>query len=199
MLIVALKKEEKRSLNRNNSASSFIDRKEIKLIKNSDMKIQEIINFKARIDKESTIYYIKLVENSNNNLNINIISRTQRRQNDSMLNINNMSKSSIYKQLNSHRAKTSDIQPGISVSSSGIFNKNSNSNIQNLLSSIHKENKSNNPIGNTFKNPIPIDLLNKINHNTFKSNEINLKQFIYSKATKAKSLSKIPSLTKNKV
>jgi hypothetical protein len=50
-----IKKEEKKILNRNNSAS-YIDRKEIKLFK-SDLKPQDLL--RAKLEKESNQSYYK--------------------------------------------------------------------------------------------------------------------------------------------
>ena len=97
--------------------------------------------------------------------------------------------------MNSHRAKTSEMTQSVSVSNSLNFNKNSINNMQNVLNTIKNiNNNSKSSSSNNFlKNSLPIDVLTKMNQNGFKSNEINLKQFIYNKATKAKSLSKISS------
>lgn len=141
----------------------------------------------------------------NISINTNIIPKTHRKENEiTALNINNISKNTFNRQINSHRAKTIEKTSGISVSNSTNFNKNNNVNV--LLNSVsvlngNKSSNNYNQSANSFsKGSLPNDFFIKINQNGFKSNEINLKQFIYNKASKAKSLSKITNFqVKNKV
>ncbi len=141
----------------------------------------------------------------NNSIHPNIIPKTQRKDNEmTILNINNISKNNFNRQLNSHRAKTIEKTSGLSVSNSTNFNKNNN--INGLINSINgmngnKSSNNYNQSANSFsKGSIPQDFFSKINQNSFKSNEINLKQFIYNKASKAKSLTKVTNFqSKNKV
>lgn len=132
----------------------------------------------------------------NNPIHPNIIPKTHRKDNElTLLNLNNISKNNLNRQINSHRAKTIEKASGFSVSNSTNFNKNNNINgLMNSISglNVNKSSSNYNQSANSFsKGSIPQDFFSKINQNGFKSNEINLKQFIYNKASKAKSLTKV--------